>query len=253
MQNLTSIIILPLVFIFHPAMTGNQIGHHKPINFFAAKTSQDQNQDAWDRLLRKYVSPSGNVDYKSLKSEKQSLEDYLKYLEENPVEADWTKEQKMAFWINAYNAFTIKLILDHYPVSSIKKLHGGKPWDVKWIRLNGQVYSLNNIEHDILRPQFKDARIHFAINCAAKSCPPLLNQSLTAENLDRLLNQQTRNFINNPKFNSLKKNEVEISKLFEWYAEDFGNVIEYLKKYSDAPINKNAKVKYKDYNWELNE
>lgn len=253
MQNLTSIIILPLVFIFHPAMTGNQIGHHKPTKIFAEKILQVDNHDVWDRLLRKYVSPSGNVDYKSLKSEKQALEDYLKSLEENPVEADWTKEQKMAFWINAYNAFTIKLILDHYPVSSIKKLHGGKPWDVKWIRLNGQVYSLNNIEHDILRPQFKDARIHFAINCAAKSCPPLLNQSWTAENLDRLLNQQTRNFINNPKFNSLKNNEVEISKLFEWYAEDFGNVIEYLKKYSNAPINKNAKVKYKDYNWELNE
>lgn len=253
MKNFIAIIFLPLVFNFQSAMSGNQIGHPKPIKIFAEKTPQAKNHETWDRLLRKYVSPSGNVDYKGLKSEKQALEDYLKSLEENPVGADWTKERKMTFWINAYNAFTIKLILDHYPVSSIKKIHGGNPWDEKWIRLNGQVYSLNKIEHDILRPQFKDARIHFAINCAAKSCPPLLNQSWTAENMDRLLDQQTRNFINNPKFNSLKKNEVEISRLFEWYAKDFGDVIEYLKKYSNAPINKNATVKYKDYNWELNE
>ena len=88
-------------------------------------------------------------------------------------------QKKMAYWINVYNAFTIKMIVDNYPVSSITKLHGGKPWDVKWIELGEKKYSLNEIEHNILRPQFKDARIHFAVNCAAQSCPPILNKAWT--------------------------------------------------------------------------
>ena len=127
----------------------------------------------WNGLLRKYVNSSGKVNYKGFKSDKSKLDAYLKELENNPIQENWSKAKKMAYWINAYNAFTIKLIVDNYPISSITKLHGGKPWDVKWIKLGGQTYSLNNIENDILRPKYKDARIHFAVNCAAKSCPPL--------------------------------------------------------------------------------
>ncbi len=211
------------------------------------------NHDKWDRLLRKYVSAAGKVNYKGIKTDKATLESYLKELEENPIQDNWSKAKKMAYWINAYNAFTVKMIVDNYPVSSITKLHGGKPWDYKWIKLNGQTYNLNNIENDILRPVYKDSRIHFAVNCAAQSCPPLLNQAWTESNLNQLMDKQAIAFINNPKFNTIKKSEVEISKIFEWYAVDFGIIIDYLNKYSNTKIDRNAKVKYKEYDWNLNE
>ncbi len=207
----------------------------------------------WDQLLQKYVSSAGKVNYKGFKQSKTQLNAYLDELAKNPVQDKWSKAEKMAYWINAYNAFTIKLIVDNYPVSSITKLHNGKPWDVKWIKLGNQTYSLNNIENDILRPQFKDARIHFAVNCAAKSCPPLLNRAWTAENLDQYLNQQAKAFINHATYNKISVSAVQLSKIFEWYGEDFGDIINYLNKYATIKIKSNATVKYIEYDWALNE
>lgn len=209
--------------------------------------------DAWDKLLRQNVSADGKVNYKGFQKAKSDLDAYLDYLGKNPVQESWSKAEKMAYWINAYNAFTIKLIVNNYPVASITKLHSGKPWDVKWIKLGDKTYSLNGIENDILRPQFKDARIHFAINCAAKSCPSLLNRAWTAGNLEKYLNQQTKNFINNTKFNTLAANEVQVSKIFDWYGVDFDKLIPFLNKYSNTKINSSATVKYNEYNWDLNE
>ncbi|MCB0585474.1 MAG: DUF547 domain-containing protein [Phaeodactylibacter sp.] len=185
-------------------------------------------------------------------ADKAKLKDYLDELAANPPAKTWSREEKLAYWINAYNAFTIKLILDHYPLSSIMDINNGKAWDIQWIRLGDKTYSLNNIENDIIRPRFNEPRIHFAINCAARSCPPLLNQAWEAENLNRLLDQQARSFINNPKYNSISPKAVEISRIFEWYAADFGNIIDYLNQYSDTLINKGAKVSYRDYDWSLN-
>lgn len=159
----------------------------------------------------------------------------------------------MAYWINAYNAFTIKLIVENYPVSSITKLHNGNPWDVKWIKLSDKSYTLNNIENDILRPQFKDPRIHFALNCAAQSCPPLFNHAWTADNLNQTLDQRAKAFVNNPAYNKISKDAVQISKIFEWYAADFGNIINFLNQYSKTSISPNASIKYMEYNWDLNE
>ena len=159
----------------------------------------------------------------------------------------------MAYWINAYNAFTVKLILDHYPVGSIMDIKSGKPWDWKWIKLGDKTYSLNEIEHQVLRPQFKDARIHFAVNCAARSCPPLLNRAWTAANLNNWLDQQAGKFINNAKYNQISAAGAKISKIFEWYAEDFGpNIIDYLNKFSRTAVKTGAPVTYLEYNWELN-
>ena len=204
----------------------------------------------FDRILKSFVK-YGKVDYKGIKADK-TLDNYLKYLASNSVEDGWTKEDKLAYWINAYNAFTIKLIIDNYPLKSITELHNGKPWDVKWIKLGGQSYSLNQIENEIIRPQFNEPRIHFAVNCAALSCPPLANEAYTAENLDGLLERQTTSFINNRSFNQIKKDKITISKIFEWYAEDFNNIISFLNQYSKTQINSNASVSYNDYNWDLN-
>lgn len=207
---------------------------------------------AWDALLRKYVSEAGKVNYSGFKSDKTKLQAYLEELASNPVQSDWSRSEKMAYWINVYNAYTIKLILDHYPVSSITNLHDGKPWDVKSIKLGNKTYSLDQVENDILRPHFKDARIHFAVNCAARSCPPLLNRAWTAENLNRYLEQQTRAFINNPKYNTLNTKKIEVSKIFDWYAADFGDLTDFLNKYARIKINDQAEITYRKYDWSLN-
>ncbi|MFN7116089.1 MAG: DUF547 domain-containing protein [Saprospiraceae bacterium] len=222
-------------------------------NEIISTTPPSVSHDSWDKLLRKYVTDAGKVNYKGFKQAQAQLDAYLEYLSKNPVQDSWSKAEKMAYWINAYNAFTIKLIVDNYPTTSITKLHNGNPWDVKWIKLGDKTFTLNNIEHDILRPQFKDARIHFAVNCAAQSCPPLLNRAWTADNLNKYLDQQAKAFINNPNFNKISAKEVQLSKIFEWYAADFDNLITFLNKYAGTKVNTNASVKYLEYNWALNE
>lgn len=206
----------------------------------------------WNDLLQKHVSEKGNVNYAGLKKDQAKLEAYLNMLADNHPTDAWSRSEKMAYWINAYNAFTIQLILQNYPLSSITKLDDGKVWDRKWIELGDQTYSLNNIENDILRPRFKDARIHFAVNCAAESCPPLLNKAFTAENLEETLDKQARSFINNSAYNKISKQSVTVSKIFDWYGEDFGDLIRYLNKYSTTTIASNASVNYQNYNWSLN-
>ncbi len=207
----------------------------------------------WNGLLSRHVSSSGKVNYKGFKSDVAKLDNYLKTLADNPIENSWSKGEKMAYWINAYNAFTVKLIVNNYPVKSITDLENGKPWDKKWIKLGSKTYSLNNIENDILRPTYKDARIHFAVNCAAKSCPPLLNKAWTSRNLESNFEGQAKSFINNKAYNKVGASEIEISKIFEWYAVDFGDIVSYVNKYASTKATNKAKVKYMEYNWDLNE
>ncbi|MEZ5043347.1 MAG: DUF547 domain-containing protein [Saprospiraceae bacterium] len=217
------------------------------------KPAPGLSHDSWDQLLSQFVSNTGKVNYKGLIAQKKELTAYLNLLAQHPVKPDWPKNEKIAYWINAYNAFTVKLILDNYPLASIIDLEGGKVWDKKWIKLGDQTYSLNNIENDILRPQFKDARIHFAVNCAAKSCPPLLNHAWTAANLDTYFNQRAKQFINNPAYNQISANKIVISKIFEWYASDFGQLIDFLNQYTSTTIQPKAKISYLEYDWALNE
>jgi hypothetical protein len=225
----------------------------KLAEFYTESRSVSPDHQPWDELLQKHVSAQGRVDYKALKKDSKKLEAYLETLKKNPVRSDWSRREKMAYWINAYNAFTVKLILDNYPVSSIRDLHDGNPWDVQWIKLGEKTYSLNNIENDILRPQFGDARIHFAVNCAARSCPPLRNGAYFPQELDEALDEQTRKFINDPAYNSLSTRQLSLSKIFEWYASDFGKIRDFLNKYADSPIPETATVVYKEYDWGLNE
>jgi hypothetical protein len=210
------------------------------------------NHNIWDELLKTYVLANGKVDYAGLKGKESKLDEYLNILENHPPETIWNRNDELAYWINAYNAYTVKLILQSYPVQSITHLHGGKPWDVKWINLDGKSLSLNNIENDIIRPKYKEPRIHFAVNCAAKSCPPLLNEAFKSNILEAQLETQTKNFVNNPAFNTLSKNEVEVSKIFDWYNDDFGDVVAFIMRYSNTTVKPSAKVSYKDYDWKLN-
>lgn len=211
------------------------------------------NHQNWDQLVRKYISSTGKVNYKGFKADKAKLDAYLQELANNSPQSGWKRNEAMAYWINAYNANTIKLIVDNYPVKSIMDLYGGKAFDRKWIKIGDKTYSLNNIENDILRPRYKDARIHFAVNCAAMSCPPIHNRAWTASNLNSTLQAKAKAFINNAQYNEISKGSVAISKIFEWYAGDFGNIVTYLNKFAATEIKDNATVSYKEYNWALNE
>lgn len=215
----------------------------------------------WDGLLQKHVSKSGKVNYKGMIQDKKQLQSYLDLLSSNRPKNSWSDDERLAFWINAYNAFTVKLIVDNYPVKSIKDLGGSiyrinTPWDIKFFEIGGEKMHLNNIEHNIIRKEFDEPRIHFAVVCAAKSCPKLRNEAYTASKLDAQLDDQAKYFLRNGYKNKIDPNHPKLSKLFKWYGRDFpsgDDFIDFLNKYTAVKINKDAKIDWMDYNWSLNE
>ena len=216
----------------------------------------------WDVLVKKHVSKNGTVDYQGFLKDKKQLQVYLDKLSANKPTSKWSKNEKMAFWINAYNAFTVKLILDNYPIKSIKDIKRGIPfvnsvWDITFIPMGKEKIDLNYIEHTILRKEFKDPRIHAAINCASFSCPLLRNEAYYASRLDEQLNDAMRRFVNDSKRNQLDKSNIKISKIFSWFAGDFklngSSVVDYLNKYAKKRVQPNAKIDFLEYQWELND
>ncbi len=205
----------------------------------------------WDNLLKKYVLDDGDVDYKGFLKEKVKLDRYLGYLSENPPQKSWSIEEQLAYYINTYNANTIMLILNNYPVKSIKDID--RPWTKARIKIGDEMISLGGIENSILR-KMNEQRIHFAINCASFSCPKLLNEAYTAVNLEKQLQKVTTGFINSEK-NESSKDHLKISKIFDWYKKDFlnGDLITYINKYSNVKVDLDAKVSFMDYDWRLNE
>lgn len=219
---------------------------------------------SFDQLLQKYVDEQGMVNYKGLKADRAKLRSYLSILENNSPQNSWTRDQKLAYWINAYNAYTLDLILEHYPVESIKDIGStikipfvSTAWDIKFINIGGKEYDLNNIEHSIIRKDFDEPRIHFALVCAAVSCPKLQNRAYVSEKLDEQLTKAANEFLANPAKNKFKnENKATLSKLFNWYGGDFknnGTLIEYINKYSPTKLSENADIDWMDYNWQLNE
>ncbi len=230
----------------------NQIGAKPP------------SHDAWNALLQAHVSNDGKVDYKGFIKDSVLLNQYLDTLSNHPPDKNsWSREEQQAYWVNAYNAFTVKLIVDHYPVESITDLHP-KPyvplvhtvWHIKFFKIGGVDFNLDQIEHSILRKQFDEPRIHFAIVCASFSCPPLRNEAFTAPDINRQLDDQARVFINDPVRNTISEDAIDISEIFNWFNGDFtknNSLIDFLNQYSSVKIKSSAKVNYKDYNWSLNE
>jgi hypothetical protein len=215
----------------------------------------------WDELTRKYVSEDGFVNYKGFIKDSVKLNHYLKLLSANHPSASWNSDQRKAYWINAYNAFTIKLITKHYPLASIRELGGAiykvnTPWDIKFIHIGDETYDLNNIEHAILRKEWNDPRIHAAINCASVSCPALLKGAYIADKLDQQLDAQMRRFVNDKTKNQMAKNELMLSKIFKWFSGDFKSVstdlIGYINQYAVIEVNQDAKISFSEYDWNLN-
>jgi hypothetical protein len=217
----------------------------------------------WDTLLHRHVKSDGFVDYQGMIRDSAQLNRYLEVLSAaNPNGENWTREEKMAFWINAYNAFTVKLIVDYYPVESIKDIKRGIPfvntvWDIKFISIGGKKYDLNNIEHSILRPDFKDARVHAAINCASYSCPVLRGEAYMAERLDEQLTDAMRRFVNDPLRNRVSAKKAEVSEIFKWFRGDFvretGSIRAYLNRYAEEKLDANGRISHLDYKWKLND
>ncbi len=212
----------------------------------------------WDALLKKHVSAAGKVNYKKFKTDVAKLDAYLKEIAADAPASSWTANEKKAYWINAYNAYTVKMILDHYPIKSIKdiKIAGKDAWKHEWIKIGSETLSLSEIEDKKLREAFKDARIHFAINCASKSCPMLYNKAFTSSNVEAALVDLTTKFVNNAAQNKITAKSIQISELFNWYAVDFktsGTVIDFLNKYSKVKIESGATIAYLKYDWNINE
>jgi hypothetical protein len=212
-------------------------------------------------LLKKHVK-NGRVSYDGFKQDEALLDQYLAVLSAAEPEM-LTRNHRFAFYINAYNAFTIKLILSRYPeINSIKEIGSffSGPWSKKFISLDGWTVSLDYIEHEVLRPKFKDPRIHFTINCAAKSCPPLMGEPYEGELLETQLDRQTRAFINNPRSTFVREETVFISKIFDWFEEDFNdNPLFFIRQYAGERLRSDLetagpdpKVKYLHYDWSLN-
>lgn len=228
-----------------------------------ATAPQNVDHSIYDRLLKKHVNEKGMVNYKGFKKDEKELNTYLDLLSKNPPSDKWSRNDQLAYWINAYNAYTIRLILDHYPVQSIKDI-GSKikipfvttPWAKKFIKIGDETISLDNIEHGTIRKKFNDPRIHFALVCAAVSCPKLRNEAFVGSKLDAQLNDQGVDFLNDPTKNAITPKQASLSKILDWYGNDFeknGNTLEsWINKFAKVKMNYDTKVSYMDYNWALN-
>jgi hypothetical protein len=240
----------------------------------AAPPSFDHSHAAWTEVLKTCVR-EGGFDYAKLARDRTRFDVYLGTLRAvTPAElTSWSAPQRFAFWINAYNAFCIQRVIEAYPLKSIRKLDGAfginTVFDKGFIPLRAhhpdkkdEDLALNDIEHKILRRQFKDARLHAAINCASKSCPPLRNEAFTAERLEAQLSEQMQAFVKDPSRNRIDaaKKDLAVSEIFKWFAEDFErdakSVKEYLVRYAppeQAEFIRGAKLGYLDYDWDLND
>ena len=217
--------------------------------------------EAWTALLDAHVSESGQVNYAGFVQDSVALNAYLDRLATHHPNDSWTSNQKKAYWINAYNAFTVQLIVRNYPVESIKELGGSiykvnTPWDLRFIHIEGKTYDLNNIEHDILRKDWADPRIHFAINCASVSCPKLHHAAYEAGTLDKQLEEAARAFINDPSRNVLSADAAQVSRIFKWFNGDFTGdmtLVAFINRYANTPLTADAEFSYLEYDWGLNE
>ena len=240
------------------------------LGFFSCRSLNPTNpysspikHDLWDELLKAHVREDGLVDYQGFQRDNEKLQKYLTILQDSAPNNKWGESDQIAYWINAYNAFTVDLILRNYPLESIKDIGSSvqipfvnSPWDIKFINIGGKKYDLNNIEHNILRKNFEEPRIHFAIVCASSSCPKLRTEAFTGERLDEQLTEQAREFLSDPSRNVLAQNKIQISRIFKWFGGDFekkGSIQEFIDQYSDVDVNSGAQIEYLEYDWGIND
>jgi len=214
-------------------------------------------------LLREHVDEHGWVDYGKLKAQSDQLAEYLAAIAEANVD-EFGRDERLAFLINAYNAFTLQLIIENYPLKSIKDISAAQRWDaVRW-NLGGQTVSLNQMEHELIRPNFKEPRIHFALVCAAVGCPPLRNEVYTAEKLETQLADQSNYVHSHATWMEYNRDDkrLKLTQLYKWYGGDFeqvaGSVEAYVARYNsglkaDLDAGNRLDIEWLQYDWDLND
>ena len=236
-----------------------------------AGSTQKIDHGAWDRFLKQFVvapHPSGihRVRYQAVQpGDLRNLKIYLQAMQAVAISSQNRVEQK-AYWINVYNALTVDLILARFPVAAIRDINMSPgflsrgPLGAKLFGAEGDRLSLDDIEHRILRPIWKDSRVHYAVNCASLGCPNLQPLAFTGENMEALLEKAAREFINHPRGVSIQNGRLQVSSIYVWFQEDFGrdaeDLMEHWQKYADPKLAK-ALEKYSgglahDYDWRLN-
>lgn len=252
-------------------------GAATPARLFAKSAQGSQvtvDHSVWDRLLKSYVRPRADglnrVDYAAFKREAHgALKSYIRTLEGvDPGRLD--RAEQFALLANLYNAKTIDIVLDHYPVRSIKDIalggdllavFSGGPWKAKVTKINGVALSLDDIEHGILRPVFKDSRVHYAVNCASVGCPNLRTQAFTGAGLDAQLDAAARAYVNSPRGVEPALDGLVVSSIYNWYRSDFGGndagVLAHVRRYADPPLlaalERTTSIDDYNYNWSLND
>lgn len=226
----------------------------------------DHSHEIYTTILKQHVV-NGRVDYLGLKSERNGLDTYLGNSSRVSMKMfqSWTRDEQLAFLINVYNAETLKLIIDHYPVESIKDIGTlfTKPWDLKVVRLFGKKITLNNIEHDMIRKNYREPRIHVALVCAAKGCPILLDTAYIPGRLDEQMSEQTKFFLADKKKNHFdaKSKTLYVSPIFKWYKEDFQDgkgIVPFVRQHANESLAqqltvKGIRIRYTEYDWSLND
>lgn len=231
--------------------------------------AEDFDHSAWDRVLKAHVNAKGEVDYAGLKKDRKDLNAYIAGLSAasplNKPALFPTRDASLAYWINAYNAFVTWGVSARYPVASVQNLGPAMAFfGEKQIVAGGVVLSLNNVENDILRKEFHDPRIHFAIVCASLSCPNLAREAYTAAGVQGQLDRQAREFVNEPRNLSIdgKRQEITLSRILDWYSADFGggaSLMQTLLRYANEENRrallalKSPKIKYCEYDWRIND
>jgi hypothetical protein len=225
----------------------------------------------WEAFLQRRVHAASDginrVDYAGVTAgEHANLRAYLDQLQATRV-STLDKRQQKAYWINLYNAGTVWVILQHYPVTSIRDidispgLFSDGPWGKKLFTIEGRKVSLDDIEHRILRPIWRDNRLHYALNCASLGCPNLQRTAFTADNTEQLLEQAAREYINHPRGARVNNGALHVSSIYHWFEDDFGSseqgVIRHLKRYAEPPLKRQLQgideIEDHDYDWSLND
>lgn len=226
------------------------------------ETSQVQvSHQEWQQLLDSYLVSRGEntlFSYgKVSAADKQKLKQYIQRLAKlDPLQ--YRKAEQYAYWVNLYNAITVDLILDNYPIKSITKLGGlfsFGPWGQDVVAINGKNLTLNDIEHRILRPIWQDPRTHYAVNCASLGCPNLQAKAFTADNTQALLEGAAKTFINSKKGVTIQGDTAKVSSIYDWFSVDFGGeaqVFNHIRKYAPQYNSFSGRVTY-DYDWNLNQ
>ena len=235
------------------------------------KATMTVDHAAWQDILKRYVVASGDgvnrFGYGQVSAaDKAALKTYLAALQRVKVTGLSANEQR-AYWINLYNALTIEVVVGRYPVKTIKDISlGGSffasgPWKKELVTVEGRKLSLDNIEHDILRKVWRDPRVHYAVNCASIGCPNLMATAFTVAELDEMLTQGARDYINHPRGVRVSGSKLYLSRIYSWYREDFGatdaELIRHLSTYAAPALKKQLggieTIAGYDYDWSLNE